>query len=99
MFNVANVSNVVGPSGLPTAAFSGVLTTLTPDAAGAPTGGFRLGADGGLMIATGGKALAGVDRPTSFGGSGAVRPSVPSGTGLHRQTQFGFPDRYVARCG
>jgi len=94
MFNVANVSNVVGPSGLPTAAFSGVLTTLTPDAAGAPTGGFRLGADGGLMNATGGKALAGVDRPTSFGGSGAVRPSIPTGTGLPRASQFGFRFRF-----
>src|SRR5262249_56271963 len=31
MFNLANVSNLVGPSGLPTGAFSGVLTTLAPD--------------------------------------------------------------------
>src|SRR5438105_881730 len=65
MFNVANISNLVGPSGLPTAAFSGVLTTLPADAAGTPTSGFRLGCNGALMNAAGGRALAGVDRPTS----------------------------------
>jgi Carboxypeptidase regulatory-like domain/TonB dependent receptor len=94
MFNLLNISNLVGPSGLPTAAFSGVLTTLTPDATGAPTGGFKLGSDGGLTSATGGRALAGVDRPTSFGSFGAVRPSIPTGTGLPRASQFGFRFRF-----
>jgi hypothetical protein len=94
MFNVLNISNLVGPSGLPTAAFSGVLTTLTPDSTGAPTGGFRLGSDGGLMNAGGTRALAGVDRPTSFGSFGAVRPSIPTGTGLPRASQFGFRFRF-----
>ena len=89
MFNLANVSNLVGPSGLPTGAFSGVLTTLAPDATGAPTGGFRMGSDGGMLNAAGGRALAGVDRPTSFGSFGAIRPSIPTGTGLPRASQFG----------
>jgi hypothetical protein len=94
MFNVLNISNLVGPSGLPTAAFSGVLTTLAADGTGAPTGGFRMGGDGGLLNAAGGKALASVDRPTSFGSFGAVRPSIPTGTGLPRAAQFGVRFRF-----
>ena len=39
-------------------------------------------------------ALAGVDRPTSIGAFGAVRPSIPTGTGLPRASQFGFRFRF-----
>jgi hypothetical protein len=94
IFNVFNISNLVGAAGLPTSAFNGTLTTLTADAAGAPTGGFQMTSSGGLQNAAGTRALAGVDRATSFANSSAVRPSIPTGTGLPRAAQFGFRIRF-----
>jgi hypothetical protein len=46
------------------------------------------------MNAAGSRALAGVDRPTSFGNFSAVRPSIPTGTGLPRAAQFGIRLRF-----
>lgn len=95
MFNLANISNLVGPAGLPTSPFSGTLATLNADATtGAPAAGFRLNGDGGLMNAAGNQALAGRDRPTSFGSFGATRPAIPTGTGLPRASQFGVRFRF-----
>jgi hypothetical protein len=93
MFNVFNVSTLVGAAGLPTSAFSGVLTTINAASSSQPTG-FTLGSSGSLMNAAGSRALAGVDRATSFGGFSAVRPSIPTGTGLPRAAQFGVRLRF-----
>lgn len=89
MFNLFNISNLVGPAGFATSAFNGTLTTVNSDGSGAPTG-FRLGGDGSLLNAAGGKALAGVDRASGFASFSAVRPSTPTGTGLPRAAQFGM---------
>src|SRR5581483_1854480 len=79
------------PAGLPSTPFNGTLTTL----ASLPTG-FAVGSDGGLLDASGGRVLAGVTKlPTGtiisngFGSASAVRPSIPTGTGLPRAAQFG----------
>jgi hypothetical protein len=88
MFNMFNVSNLVGPAGLPATPFNGTLTTIA-STTGIPTGGFTLGTDGGLVNASGGRALAGVDRPSNFASFGTTRPSIPTGTGLPRAAQFG----------
>ena len=93
MFNVFNISNLVGAAGLPTTAFSGVLTTIAAGSNGAPSG-FTLGSSGSLMNASGSRALAGVDRATAFGGFSAVRPSIPTGSGLPRAAQFGLRVRF-----
>jgi hypothetical protein len=93
MFNVFNISNLVGPAGFPGTAFNGTLTTVTSDSTGNPTG-FKLGSNGGLVNASGNRALAGVDRPTAFAGFSAVRPSIPTGTGLPRAAQFGLRIRF-----
>lgn len=93
MFNLFNISNLVGSSGLPTSAFSGVLTTVNANTAGLPTG-FTLASGGSLMNAAGTRALAGVDRATAFGSFSAVRQSIPTGTGLPRAAQFGFRLRF-----
>jgi hypothetical protein len=93
MFNLFNVSNLVGAAGLPTSAFSGVLTTINAASNGQPTG-FTLASSGSLMNAAGSRALAGVDRPTAFGNFSAVRPSIPTGTGLPRAAQFGIRLRF-----
>lgn len=92
VFNVFNVSNLVGPAGLPSTPFNGVLTTL----ASLPTG-FTLGQDGSILDASGARALAGVSRmpngsliANGFGSASAVRPSIPTGTGLPRAAQFGI---------
>jgi hypothetical protein len=92
VFNALNISNVVGPAGLPSTPFSGVLPTL-----GALPAGFSVATDGGLRDGSGNRALAGVSMlpngrliTTSFGSSGAVRPSIPTGTGLPRAAQFGL---------
>lgn len=94
IFNVFNISNLVGAAGLPTSAFNGTLTTLNADASGAPTGGFVIGSTGSLQSAAGNRALAGVDRPTAFANNSAVRPSIPTGTGLPRAAQFGLRVRF-----
>jgi hypothetical protein len=93
MFNLFNISNLVGAAGLPTTAFSGVLTTVAATTAGQPAG-FALGSTGGLMNPSGTRALAGVDRATAFGNFSAVRPSIPTGTGLPRAAQFGVRFRF-----
>jgi hypothetical protein len=92
VFNAFNVSNLVGPSGLPSSPFAGILPTLATLPAG-----FTAAADGGLKDASGAAVLAGVTRlptgsliPTTFGSFGAVRPSLPTGTGLPRAAQFGL---------
>ena len=89
LFNAFNVSNLVGPAGLPSSAFGNTLTTIAADAGGRPTG-FALGADGGLLNAGGNRALAGVDRASGFASFGATRPAIPTGTGLPRAAQFGL---------
>jgi hypothetical protein len=89
MFNIFNVSNLVGPDGGPPSPFNGTLTTINSDASGAPTG-FRLGSDGSLLNAAGSRALLGVDRASGFAGFSAIRPSIPTGTGLPRAAQFGL---------
>jgi Carboxypeptidase regulatory-like domain len=93
VFNVFNVSNLVGPAGLPSTPFNGVLTTL---AAPLPTG-FTVGQDGGIRDAGGNRVVAGVSRfsngdliPNNFGSATAGRPSIPTGTGLPRAAQFGL---------
>jgi hypothetical protein len=92
MFNAFNVSNLVGPSGLPSSPYNGVLPTL-------PTlpAGFTLASSGSVQDASGNQALAGTTRlpngtliSTAFGSLGAVRPSLPTGTGLPRAVQFGL---------
>lgn len=92
VFNAFNVSNLVGPAGLPSSPFSGTLPTL-----GALPAGFRLDSDGSLRDASGNRVLAGVSRlpngnliTTTFGSFGAVRPSIPTGTGLPRAAQLGL---------
>jgi hypothetical protein len=94
MFNVFNISNLVGSAGFPGSAFNGTLTTVNSDNAGAPTGGFKLGGTGGLLNAAGNRALAGVDRATSFASFSAIRPSIPTGSGLPRASQFGLRIRF-----
>jgi hypothetical protein len=93
LFNAFNISNLVGPAGFPSSPYSGTLTTLTPAQAAALT----FAADGSLRDASGNHVLAGVSRlpngnliTTSFGSFGAVRPSIPTGTGLPRAAQFGI---------
>jgi hypothetical protein len=92
MFNAFNVSNLVGPAGLPSSPFSGTLPTLATLPAG-----FTVGSDGGVRDASGNPAVAGSTRlpngsliSTTFGSFGAVRPSLPTGTGLPRAVQFGL---------
>jgi hypothetical protein len=91
LFNAFNISNLVGPSGLPSSPFSGTLPTLS-----ALPAGFGFATDGGLRDRSGNRVVAGVSRlpngsliTTSFGSFGAVRPSIPTGTGLPRAAQFG----------
>jgi hypothetical protein len=92
MFNAFNISNLVGPAGLPSSPFSGTLSTLA-----ALPAGFSLTSDGSVRDASGDQALAGTTRlpngnliTTTFGHFGAVRPSLPTGTGLPRAVQFGL---------
>lgn len=92
VFNAFNYSNLVGPAGLPSSPFSGVLATV----ASLPAG-FTVAQDGGLRDASGNRVLAGVSRlpngnliTSGFGSATAVRPSIPTGTGLPRAAQFGL---------
>src|SRR5258708_40112783 len=89
VFNLFNISNLVGSAGLPGSAFNGTLTVVNATA-GAPSGGFKLGTDGSLLNAAGGRALAGVDRASGFASLGAIRPVIPTGSGLPRAFQFGL---------
>ena len=90
LFNAFNVSNLVGAAGLPSSTFNGTLATL----ATLPTG-FSVNSAGALVDSTGGRVIAGVafaQRPliaSGFGSASAVRPSIPTGTGLPRAAQFG----------
>jgi len=91
LFNAFNVSNLVGSAGLPSSPFNGTLMTLPA----LPTG-FSVNSAGALVDATGGRVIAGVSRLPSgalitsgFGSASAVRPSIPTGTGLPRAAQFG----------
>ena len=92
LFNAFNISNLVGPLGLPSTPFGGTLPTISTLPAG-----FTVTSDGGLRDANGAPVQAGVSRlpngnliSTSFGSFGAVRPSIPTGTGLPRAAQFGL---------
>jgi hypothetical protein len=92
LFNAFNVSNLVGAAGLPSSAFNGALTTL----AALPTG-YSVNASGALVDASGGRVVAGASRLPSgalisngFGSASAVRPVIPTGTGLPRAAQFGI---------
>ena len=91
VFNAFNVSNLVGPAGLPSTPFSGTLATL-----GTLPAGFSVNSQGSVVDASGGRVLAGVSRlpngnliTSGFGSATAVRPSIPTGTGLPRAAQFG----------
>jgi len=92
MFNAFNVSNLVGPAGLPSSPYSGTLPTLATLPAG-----FSRASSGSVLDASGNQAVAGTTRlpngnliTTAFGSLGAVRPSLPTGTGLPRAVQFGL---------
>jgi hypothetical protein len=93
VFNIFNVSNLVGPAGLPSTPFNGVLPTVS-----APLpAGFTVTSDGSLRDAGGNPVVPNVTRlpngsliTSGFGSYGAVRPSLPTGTGLPRAAQFGL---------
>lgn len=103
VFNVFNVSNLVGPAGLPTSPFNGTLTTFPSlTTSGIPGQGFTLGSDGTLRDAMGTRVVTGgtfagvvggqpttVPIRTTFASFGATRPALATGTGLPRAAQFG----------
>lgn len=90
MFNIFNISNLVGPAGLPSTPYSGILTSSDR---------FALGPDGSLRDKTGARVVAGgtftgrdgrlVNVGGTFGSLSATRPSISTGTGLPRAAQFG----------
>lgn len=90
VFNLFNVSNLVGSGALPGSGFNGTLPTVASDASGNPSGGFRLGSDGALQNAAGERVIGGVNRASGFAGLSAIRPAIPTGTGLPRAFQFGL---------
>jgi hypothetical protein len=90
VFNLFNISNLVGSAGLPSTPFNGSLTTIASASDGSAPAGFKLGSDGGLLTSAGDRVLGGVNRASGFGGLSAVRPSIPTGTGLPRAFQFGM---------
>lgn len=92
VFNAFNYSNLVGPAGLPSTPFNGSLTTI----ASLPAG-FSVNSTGSIVDASGSRVQAGVSRlpngsliTNAFGNVSAVRPSIPTGTGLPRAAQFGL---------
>jgi Carboxypeptidase regulatory-like domain len=92
VFNAFNFSNLVGPAGLPSSPYGGTLPTLATLPAG-----FKVNSDGSLLDAGGNRVVAGATRlpsgnliTTTFGSFGAVRPSIPTGTGLPRAAQLGL---------
>jgi hypothetical protein len=90
VFNVFNISNLVGAAGLPSTPYTGTLTTIAAASDGSAPAGFRLGSDGGLLTTAGDRVLGGVNRVSGFASLSAVRPSIPTGTGLPRAFQFGM---------
>jgi hypothetical protein len=91
VFNAFNISNLLGPAGLPSSPIGGTLPTLSALPAGFSS------CDGSLRDSSGNPVLAGVSRlpngnliTTNFGSFGAVRPWIPTGTGLPRAAQFGI---------
>ena len=90
VFNLFNVSNLVGSAGLPSNPFNGTLTTIASASDGSAPAGFKVGSDGGLFTPAGDRVLGGVNRASGFGSLSAVRPSIPTGTGLPRAFQFGM---------
>jgi hypothetical protein len=90
VFNLFNISNLVGSGGLPSSAFTGALTTIASPADGTAPAGFRVGTDGGLFTTAGDRVLGGVNRSSGFASLSAVRPAIPTGTGLPRAFQFGL---------
>jgi len=90
VFNLFNISNLVGSGGLPTSAYNGTLTNISSDSSGKPTGGFTVKSDGTLLNSAGNRALAGVDRSSGFASFSSTRPAIPTGTGLPRAFQFGL---------
>jgi hypothetical protein len=90
VFNLFNISNLVGAAGLPGSEFNGTLTNIAASAVGTPSGGFRLGSDGSLLTAAGDRVVAGVNRASSVASLGAIRPVIPSGSGIPRAFQLGL---------
>jgi len=90
VFNLFNISNLVGAAGLPSTPFTGTLTTIASSTDGSAPAGFKVGTDGGLFTAAGDRVLGGVNRASGFGSLSATRPSIPTGTGLPRAFQFGL---------
>ena len=90
VFNILNISNLVGAGGLPSSPFNGTLTTIAAASDGSAPAGFKVGPDGGLFTVSGDRVLGGVNRASGFGSLSAVRPSIPTGTGLPRAFQFGM---------
>src|SRR5262249_30712401 len=88
VFNLFNISNLVGSAGLPSSAFNGTLTTIAASADGSVPAGFRLGGDGGLLTSAGDRVLGGVNRAAALGSLSAIRPSIPTGAGFARAFQF-----------
>ena len=72
MFNAFNVSNLVGPAGLPSSPYGGTLPTLNTLPAG-----FTLASNGSVRDASGNQALAGTTRLPN-GNLIATRPSAVS---------------------
>jgi hypothetical protein len=89
VFNILNISNLVGAAGLPSSPFYGTLTTLAAASDGGAPAGFKVGSDDGLFTASGSRVLGGVNCASGFGSLSAARPSIPTGTGLPRAFQFG----------
>ena len=73
VFNLFNISNLVGSAGLPSTPFLGTLTTVAAAADGSSPAGFRLGSDGGLLTSSGDRVLGGVNRRSGFASMSAVR--------------------------
>src|SRR5258708_5911472 len=92
VFNLFNVSNLVGSAGPPSSPFPGAPTTAAAAAAGSipASTGLRIGTDRGILAANGDRVLGGVNRASGFGSLSVVRPSIPTGTGLPRAFQFGM---------
>jgi hypothetical protein len=90
IFNLFNISNLVGAAGLPSTPFTGTLTTIAAAGDGSAPAGFRLGTDGGLFNTAGDRVLGGVNRASGFASLSATRPAIPTGTGLPRAFQFGL---------
>lgn len=78
VFNAFNISNLVGPGGLPSSGVNGAITTVAP----VNTLGIIRNTDGSLVNAAGVRQ--------TLGSAGLQRPSVVTGTGQPRSAQFGL---------